>query len=281
MCSACEQVIRQKGRSFVENYTNFLACLYLCRHNFQIRSEPYVDGALFVVSGRTCAVRSELVQDPAFRSGYQNELYCFGLRGPLNADDDNYITRFALSSGWKIKIQYTPDCQIVTPLGMYPKFYKQLLRWGRTTWRSNVSSLRHWHIWHSHPWSVYAVYISGLINFALIWDPLLVWALRRTSFYRNAQAGSPVGSQAFLTALMISWILLSKLVKIAPHLWDHPVDWILLPGYLVFAYAHSFIKLYCALTFWDHSWSGRSLESIKDRSWSGSTSQEREAMLHE
>lgn len=62
---------------------------------------------------------------------------------------------------------------------------------------------------------------------------------------------------------MASWIFETKLVKIAPHLWEHPGDWILLPGYVVFAYAHLLIKLYCALTFWDHSWSGRNLESIK------------------
>lgn len=109
-----EKVIWRKCLPLVENYTNFLACLYLCRHNFQIRSEPYVNGALYVVSGRICAMRSELV--------YQDELYCFGLLGPLNAD--NYLTRFALSSGWKIKIQYTSDCQIITPLGTYPKFYR-------------------------------------------------------------------------------------------------------------------------------------------------------------
>lgn len=161
------------------------------------------------------------------------------------------MIRFALSSGWKIKIQYTSDCQIITPLGTYPKFYRQLLRWGRTTWRSNMCSLRRRHTWCSHPWSVYAVYVSGLVKFALVCDPLLVWTLPRTSFYEHGEAKSKsaVGSQTFLTGLIFSRILGTKLVKIAPHLWEHPGDWILLPGYVVFAYAHSLIKLYCALTF--------------------------------
>lgn len=107
--------------------------------------------------------------------------------------------------------------------------------------------------------------MSILVNFALVWDPLLVRTLQRTSFYEHAsaQSKSAVGSPTFLTGLMASWIFETKLVKIAPHLWEHPGDWILLPGYVVFAYAHLLIKLYCALTFWDHSWSGRNLESIK------------------
>lgn len=116
----CKQVIRQRGGSLINNYTNFLASLYLCRHNFQIRSEPYLDGALFVVSGRTCTVRVDLVRDPAFRAGYQDERYCFGLRGPLDADDDNYLTRFGLRRGWKIKIQCTAACRVTTRLGTPP-----------------------------------------------------------------------------------------------------------------------------------------------------------------
>lgn len=261
----CKQVIRQRGGSLINNYTNFLASLYLCRHNFQIRSEPYLDGALFVVSGRTCAVRADLVRDPAFRAGYQDERYCFGLRGPLDADDDNYLTRFALRRGWKIKIQYTAACRVTTRLGTHPpppKFGRQLLRWGRTTWRSNTASLRRRHTWRAHPWGVYAVYGSGLVNFALVWDPLLVWALRGTSVYQRAVAagGSAPG---FVTGVLVAWILASKLVKIAPHFWEHPGDLVLLPGHFVFAYAHSLIKLYCGLTFWNHSWSDRDLAAVK------------------
>lgn len=59
---------------------------------------------------------------------------------------------------------------------------------------------------------------------------------------------------------MIGWILLSKMIKIAPHFYDHPSDLLWLPTYFAFAYWHSFVKLYCALTFWEHSWNGRNLE---------------------
>lgn len=110
------------------SYTNFLACLYLARHNFQIRSEPHLDGGVFVVSGRTSAIRTEILLDAGFRAGYPHEMFLFGLLGPLNPDDDNYITRWVLRHGWRVRIQYTPECEVVTPLGDPQRFYRQILR---------------------------------------------------------------------------------------------------------------------------------------------------------
>lgn len=118
------------------------------------------------------------------------------------------------------------------------------------------------HTWRRYPWSVYAIYISQLVSFAAIWDPLLLYTLMRTSFYLNSD------HQSLLWGLMVAWILFSKMVKIAPHFVNHPSDIVWLPGYLAFAYFHSFIKLYCLFTFFDHSWNGRNLDgldSVMDR----------------
>ncbi|KAK2611499.1 hypothetical protein N8I77_004833 [Diaporthe amygdali] len=219
-----KKVIRDKEGGFWKSYTNFLACIYLCRHNFQIRSEPYIDGGVFVVSGRTSALRTDILRNENFIDGFQNERFLFGLLGPLNPDDDNYITRWVLRNGWKIRIQYTPD-----------------------------SSLRQAHTWRHFPWSVYAIYITSLVNFAIVWDPLLVRTLMRTNFYLESDYPS------LLVALMVGWILGSKMVKIAPHFVNHPSDLVWLPGYLAFAYWHSFVKLYCGVTFWNHGWNGRNL----------------------
>ena len=123
-----KRVIRTKGGGFWKSYTNFLACIYLCRHNFQIRSEPYLDGGVFVVSGRTNSLRTSILRSNAFRDRYQNEYYLFGLLGPLNTDEDNFTTRWMLRNGWKIRIQYTPDTEILTPLGNPATFYGQVAR---------------------------------------------------------------------------------------------------------------------------------------------------------
>lgn len=123
-----KRVIRTTGGGFWKSYTNFLACIYLTRHNFQIRSEPYLDGGVFVVSGRTYAMRTSILRSEAFRAQYLNEHYLFGLRGPMNVDEDNCITRWMLRNDWKIKIQYTPHTEILTPLGNPATFYGQVRR---------------------------------------------------------------------------------------------------------------------------------------------------------
>ncbi len=232
-------------------FWNVMGSLYLERHNFEIRSTNAIDGGVFVISGRTCAYRTSILQCPEFLAGYLHERFLLGIFGPLNADDDNYITRRVVAAGWKIKIQYSDDAMIETTLGTYPKFLSQCLRWARTSWRSNPASLRRGHVWRTQPWCVYAVYLTSFVNFALFYDAALFYTLNRTTF---------AGAQAW--KLLALWIFASKMVKLVSHFTRHPKDLIYLPGYIGFAYFHSLIKLYALLTFWVTSWGGRDLDSI-------------------
>lgn len=112
---------------------NVLGACYLTRHNFEIRSTNAADGGVFVVSGRAMAIRTSVIQDPKFVRRFTNEYFFFGFFGPIAADDDNFITRWVLNKGLKIKIQYTDDTKIETTLGVFPKFPQQCLLWARTT----------------------------------------------------------------------------------------------------------------------------------------------------
>ncbi|KAL2444032.1 Type 2 glycosyltransferase [Exophiala dermatitidis] len=235
---------------------NVMGALYLERHNFEIRATNSIDGGVFVISGRTCAYRTAILQDPAFLAGYTNERFLFGLFGPLNADDDNFITRWLVTNGWKIKIQYCQDAIIETSVGTFPKFLSQCLRWSRTTWRSNTCSLlTDRSVYCSQPWCVYAVYLTSLVNFALFYDAALIYTFSRTDFYSSSPQ----------TLMWLGgWILGSKLVKLVPYFLRHPLDLVYLPGYFAFAYFHSFIKLYAGLTFWVTAWGGRDLDKVND-----------------
>ncbi|KAJ4386130.1 hypothetical protein N0V93_009022 [Gnomoniopsis smithogilvyi] len=204
-----KKVIRDPADSLYKSFTNFIACLYLERDNFRIRSEPYMDYGVFCVSGRTSAILTDILKNEHFRQGYVNEMFFFGWLGPLNPDDDNYIVRYVLRNGWKIAFQCMPECTIRTPLGNPQKFWNQVLR-----------------------------------------------VLTQTTWYT---ASSHRGT--FITPLLV-WIFVSKMIKIAPHFYDHPSDLLWLPAYLAYAYWHSFVKLYCALTFWNHSWGGRDLNTL-------------------
>jgi hypothetical protein len=238
---------------------NLVGCLYLTRHNFEIRASNAVPGdhGVFVVSGRTAAHRTRVLQDRAFLRAFTNERFFFGLFGPLNADDDNFITRWYVTRRWDIKIQYGTDANIKTSLGTsYVKLASQLLRWARTTWRSNPALLLRGGrvVWLDQPWSVFSIYLASLTNFALVVDPLLVWTFRQTAWYHK------YGSTGVL--YLVVWILLTKLVKTFAHFVRHPADIPLIPVCILFGYLHSFIKLYAAVSFWDCSWGGRNLATV-------------------
>ncbi|KAL2163175.1 hypothetical protein VTH06DRAFT_5231 [Thermothelomyces fergusii] len=252
-----KRVRRREGLGLWRRLWNMLGATYLCRHNFEIRATNAVDGGVFVISGRTCGIRTEILRHPDFLPGYTDERFFFGLFGPLNADDDNYVTRFVVRHGWKIKIQYSEDAVMETTLGVQEpvatKYLGQCRRWARTTWRSNLCSLlTDRTVWAVQPYCVYAVYLTSLTNFAAVTDGLLVYLLARSS------ARGP-GAIAGL----VSWILFTKTVKVFDYFRRHPRDVVLFPAYLVSAYLHGLIKFWALLTFWDCTWSGRRLDRIK------------------
>ncbi|KAL5356272.1 glycosyltransferase like family 2-domain-containing protein [Aspergillus floccosus] len=248
--------VRRTDKGFnIKSFWNMLGALYLERHNFEIRATNAIDGGVFVISGRTSAHRSGIIQDPSFIEGFTNERFFFGKFGPLNADDDNFITRWAVRHGWEVKIQYCPEALIETTLGTYPKFLSQCLRWVRSTWRSNSASLfTDRTVWHRQPWCVYAVYLTSFVNFALFYDGALVYTLVHSSWAR----------QRWLACLVV-WIFFTKLTKLIPYFIREPLDLVMLPGYLAFAYFHSLIKLYAGLTFWVTAWGGRDLDAVSQK----------------
>lgn len=108
----CKRVRRQHPGFSISGFWNCIGALYLERHNFEIAASNHIDGGVFCVSGRTSAHRTAILQDPDFIDGFLNEYTFFGLVGPLNADDDNFVTRWMVNHGWKIRIQYSDGARI-------------------------------------------------------------------------------------------------------------------------------------------------------------------------
>ena len=259
-----KRVVREPVGFSLKSFWNFIGCLYLERHNFEVAATSNLDGGCFVISGRTAAYRTEVFADPAFQEGFTNEKFFFGLFGPLNPDDDNFITRWVVRHGLKVKFQYSEDAMIQTRVGTYPKFMSQCLRWVRTTWRSNTASLFtdpfradcQASVWRTQPWCVYAVYITSFFNFALFTDAGLMYLVSTTTF-------AELYGLSFVLKCMATWIFASKLVKPFPHFRRNPADLLFLPGYILFGYYHSLLKLYALFTFWDCAWSGRKVEDAQ------------------
>jgi hypothetical protein len=117
---------------------NWLNACYIERRNFEISATHGIDGGTSCMSGRTCAFRAEILQSPLFMDGFKTERW---LTYQLNADDDNFVTRWLVSNQWKTWVQYHPKCEIETTLESNHKFLYQCARWARSNWRSNWTSL--------------------------------------------------------------------------------------------------------------------------------------------
>lgn len=129
------QRLRRKAHP---NIWDFLGAAYLIRRNWDIAACNYIDGGLPCLSGRTVAYRTKILQNDGFQHDFMNETWGTCI---LNADDDNFLTRWMVNHGWKIWIQFSKECEVQTTLEDNPKFLKQCLRWVRSNWRSNIKSL--------------------------------------------------------------------------------------------------------------------------------------------
>lgn len=134
----CQRLKRAENPTLSQRFWNFLGAIYLERRNFDISACTHMDGGQPCLSGRTVAYRTEILQDEAFKEGFTNETW---LSYQLNADDDNFMTRWMVNHGWKTHIQYHKQAELQTTLEDNPRFMKQCLRWSRSNWRSNLTSM--------------------------------------------------------------------------------------------------------------------------------------------
>lgn len=112
-------------KQYTAGFWNTIGGLYLQCHNFELRASNAADGGVFTVSGRTSLIRTSIVNNRRFTDQYTNEyiLQCGGLFqgvGPVVSDDDNFLTRWATSHGWDVKMQFSEEATITIVLGTYP-----------------------------------------------------------------------------------------------------------------------------------------------------------------
>ncbi|KAI9055250.1 hypothetical protein LZ554_000214 [Drepanopeziza brunnea f. sp. 'monogermtubi'] len=273
------------------NFLNFIACLYLERHNFECTASVNIDSGVFVLSGRTAFYRTSILKHPRFEEEYLHETWLYGLVGKhgFAVDDDNCLTRFTVGiAKYKVWFQNSVDSTMCTTLGRPNIFFKQMDRWIRTTWRSNTTSLFSDQTpWKAQPWSVYAVYLSSFVNIALLYDSALLITLwfslrsfetasetvprprhcpedpairyhpRELSLSTEACPDFASTSKSAAMGLLVLVLFLSKMIKPFPHYWRNPKDMLWIPGAILFGYYHSLIKIKALCTVWVVSWGTR------------------------
>ena len=86
------------------------------------------------------------------------------------------------------------------------------------------------------PWSTYAVYQTTLLQWAFFWDFLLL------HLYYSGTAAWNHDARMLGLIILLSWMLMSKFLKLLGHYIRHPVDFLLLPVSIIFGYLHGLIK---------------------------------------
>ncbi|PQE03187.1 glycosyltransferase family 2 protein [Rutstroemia sp. NJR-2017a BBW] len=245
----CQRVQRVRNGTFAERAFNWLGAAYIERRNFEISATHGIDGGTSCMSGRTCAFRSEILQSPLFLDGFKTERWG---QYQLNADDDNFVTRWLVTNQWSTWIQYNRECEIETTLENNIKYLYQCSRWARSNWRSNYTSLvTERHVWRQQPWCVYALHIATFTSLSFVFDPLIIFL----SFKATASMSPDHQMTAIIAQLVFMFI--SKVVKLIGLFMREPKDIGFLPISILFGYFHGWIKLYALLTLRMTSWGSR------------------------
>ncbi|KAI0016989.1 hypothetical protein F4780DRAFT_782718 [Xylariomycetidae sp. FL0641] len=240
-----------------QDFLNYIACVYLERHNYECAAATAWGGSSFVVSGRCIPMRKSLWEHETDRNNYLDEKWA-GSDVPLVPDDDAFIGRLCRNKGMEHFFQKREECTIETELGMpvdgkpgWEKFNGQLYRWARTTFRNGWTTLYEDQRYKDKRdrWAAYAVHLTGFLNFALPLDFLLVFNLWR--------AGVGFGDWGMMA--LFSVILFGKLWEPSAHWRREPLDLIyVIPG-IFFGWYHSYVKLRALLSVYDFAWSGRQI----------------------
>lgn len=245
----CQKVRRNPEASWTTRCWEWLGADYIERRNFEISATHWADGGTSCMSGRTNALRTSILQNPYFLEAFCNERWG---KFHLNADDDNFITRWIVNRDIKTWIQYNDECMVETTLESNSTFIKQCLRWARSNWRSNYTTLWvdrevYWKQWYS----IYAVYLATFTSLGLVTDPFFMFA-----YHKASQMWTP---EARLNGwiLVVLWYLSTKVVKRIGLIRRDPWDVVFIPVSIAFGFVHGFIKIYALLTWNVTSWGSR------------------------
>jgi cellulose synthase/poly-beta-1,6-N-acetylglucosamine synthase-like glycosyltransferase len=133
-----------------------LAAFRLTIRNIEIASATHIDGGIPCLSGRTAAYRTVILKDPDFLHGFTHD-YWLG-KYQLNSGDDKFLTRWMVSHGWTTYVQCCKEAELLSTMKPNWRFLKQVLRWTRNTWRSDIRSLfTERYVWTQHPYVAYTM----------------------------------------------------------------------------------------------------------------------------
>jgi len=245
------QTVHAVDPSGYQTVWEVLAGFRLSIRNIEVAASTHIDGGVCCISGRTAAYRTLILKDPAFLYGFTNDLWLG--KYPLNSGDDKFLTRWMVSHGWNTFIQVCPEAELESTFKNNWRFIKQVLRWTRNTWRSDFRSLfSERYIWFRHPYVAFTMIDKFFNPFTLLAGPTLVIVFAIKS--RSNPHPHPIWN---ILLSYLGWLLLTRALKLMPHLIRRPQDAIWIPAWLIFGYYFAIMKIYALFTLHEVGWGTR------------------------
>jgi cellulose synthase/poly-beta-1,6-N-acetylglucosamine synthase-like glycosyltransferase len=223
-----------------------IADIYLdVRYSDEIPATSLIGRAVSCLSGRTAAYRTALLQK--LREPFLNETF---LGVPCLSGDDKRYTSLVLQCGYHT--WYQLDARVYSAFQpTFRGFQKQRVRWSRNSFRSDLRALWQGWIWQ-YPYLGIILVDKTIAPFTLLLGAIALIV------------AAVLGLWDFVLVLLIWW-LVSRAIKILPHLRRRPGDLLILPLYIAVTYYMSLVKIYALLTLKEHKWLTRDVALVNGR----------------
>lgn len=194
-----------------------------------------VSDAILCISGRTAVYRRSAIIDEL--DMLENETF-WGKK--MISGDDKTLTNLIHAKGWKSRYLKNAKVYTVGAAGL-SSYLKQKLRWARNGLRSDSRVLASGWVWKNHKMLALHM-LDKLVSPVTL---LLGLAYFFISLYLHHWT---------IALLIAAWWIISRLIKIFPHLREKPADILILPVYVVMTFVIAIIKIYALITIDKQDW---------------------------
>jgi glycosyltransferase involved in cell wall biosynthesis len=238
----CAHTARKEGWCDVQM---IMADMRLSIRTLELLATSVADRGASCISGRTACYVTDFLQEDQFYEEFLNEQF-LGLR--VVSGDDKFLTRYVMKKGGKIWHQAGSKCVLSTSFERGPKFFKQLLRWSRNTWRSDITCLFiERKVWFNNPFTAIVMFDKMVTPFFLIYG----------LFYIPIQA--IVTKQLTLFVGWLVWLIVSRSLRIIYYLVFNPWHVIFIPFFIMFQYVQAVVRIWALLTLYERGWGTRDI----------------------
>lgn len=223
-----------------------MADMRLAVRFLELMATTVMDRGASCISGRTACYLTEILQTDEFYNYFLNEKF---LGMSLQSGDDKCVTRYIINKGYKTYHQLRNTCMLSTTFERGTRFFIQMLRWARNTWRSDLKAVfTERYIWCNNP-------VTAFILLDKMFTPFfMIYGITYLPYYAISN------NEYIVLIAWFAWVLFSRTMKLCYYFWEHPRYIIYLPLFIVFQYVQAFVRVWALLTLYNRNWGTRTIK---------------------